>query len=44
MTEPERTPHSSEPAEGAEDPGTGEDGQTPHSEDPAEGAEDTPTG
>jgi hypothetical protein len=39
MTEPENNPHTSEPAEGAEEPGTGEGGQTPHSEDPAEGAD-----
>jgi hypothetical protein len=37
MTEPEK--HSSEPAEGAEEPGSGEGGRTPHSEDPAEGAD-----
>jgi hypothetical protein len=37
MTEPENTQHTAEPAEGAEEPGTGDGGQTPHSEDPAEG-------
>ena len=37
MTDPENNPHTAEPAEGAEEPGTGEGGQTPHSEDPAEG-------
>lgn len=39
MTEPEQTPHTAEPAEGAERPGTGEGGQTPHPEEPAEGKE-----
>ena len=40
MTEPERTPHSTESAEGDE-PGDDETGgRTPHSEEPAEG-EDT---
>jgi len=39
MTEPEQNPHSAEPAEGAEEPGTGEGGQTPHPQDPAEGAD-----
>ena len=39
MTEPGRTPHSSEPAEG-EEPGDEETGgRTPHPEDPAEGAD-----
>jgi hypothetical protein len=37
MTEPENNPHTAEPAEGADDPGTGEGGQTPHPQDPAEG-------
>jgi hypothetical protein len=48
MTEPGRTPHTSEAAEG-DSPGDEETGgRTPHSEDPAEGAdsgdgpEDTP--
>jgi hypothetical protein len=40
MTEPDQNPHSSEPAEGAEEPGTGEGGQTPHPEDAAEGPDD----
>jgi hypothetical protein len=39
MTEPERR-HTSEPAEGADEPDTGEGGQTPHSEEPAEGADE----
>ena len=39
MTEPENNPHSAEPAEGAEQPGTGEGGQTPHPDQPAEGAD-----
>jgi hypothetical protein len=48
MTEPEQNPHTAEPAEGAEQPGTGEGGQTPHPSDPAEGADteggaDTPS-
>jgi hypothetical protein len=38
MTEPEN-PHTAEPAEGAEEPGSGEGGQTPHPQDPAEGAD-----
>jgi hypothetical protein len=37
MTEPEQNPHTAEPAEGAEHPGTGEGGQTPHPQEPAEG-------
>ena len=48
MTEPEQNAHSAEPAEGAEQPGTGEGGRTPHPSDPAEGADtgdgaDTPS-
>jgi hypothetical protein len=39
MTEPENNPHTAEPAEGADEPGTGEGGQTPHPQDPAEGAD-----
>jgi hypothetical protein len=39
MTEPENSPHTAEPAEGAEEPGTGAGGQTPHPQDPAEGPE-----
>ena len=39
MTEPGRTPHTSERAEGAP-PGDDEtDGRTPHPQDPAEGQE-----
>ena len=39
MTEPGRTPHTSEPAEG-DLPGDEETGgRTPHSEEPAEGEE-----
>ena len=40
MTDPALSPHTAEPAEGAEDPGgdsTG--GRTPHPEQPAEGEE-----
>jgi hypothetical protein len=37
MSEPQRTPHPEQPAEG-EDVGTADDtGRTPHSEQPAEG-------
>jgi hypothetical protein len=39
MTEPENT-HTAEPAEGAEQPGTGEGGRTPHPDEPAEGGDD----
>jgi hypothetical protein len=39
MTEPEGTQHTAEPAEGAEQPGSGEGGQTPHPQQPAEGEE-----
>ena len=39
MTEPDGTDHTAEPAEGAEQPGTGEGGQTPHPEEPAEGGD-----
>jgi hypothetical protein len=39
MTEPENRPHTAEPAEGAEQPGTSDGGQTPHPQDPAEGAD-----
>jgi hypothetical protein len=47
MTEPENT-HTAEPAEGAEEPGTGEGGRTPHPQEPAEGKDleggaDTPS-
>jgi hypothetical protein len=37
MTDPERTPHTSEPAEGDEAPGRTVDDRPPHSEQPAEG-------
>ncbi|MGY1620337.1 hypothetical protein ACI797_26665 [Geodermatophilus sp. SYSU D00691] len=37
MTEPERTPHTSEPAEGDADPGREVDARTPHPQQPAEG-------
>ena len=42
MTEPDegRTPHTTEPAEGAEDAGAGTEGRTPHPEQPAEGSDD----
>ena len=42
MTEPEqgRTPHTTEPAEGADSPGADVEGTTPHPEQPAEGADD----
>jgi hypothetical protein len=37
MSDPQRTPHPEQPAEG-QDPGEGEsDGRTPHTEQPAEG-------
>jgi hypothetical protein len=41
MTEPERRPHPSDPAEGG-DPSDPErpGGRTPHPDDPAEGADD----
>ena len=38
MTEPDDRQHTSDPAEGADEPSEG-GGQTPHSEDPAEGAD-----
>ncbi|MGY1601274.1 hypothetical protein [Geodermatophilus sp. SYSU D00815] len=37
MTDPERTPHTSEPAEGDVDPGREVDSRTPHPQQPAEG-------
>jgi hypothetical protein len=37
MTDPDRTPHTEEPAEGGDPPGTQDDGRTPHTEEPAEG-------
>jgi len=41
MTEsaPDTTPHATDPAEGAVDPGQDESGRTPHPSDPAEGSE-----
>jgi hypothetical protein len=42
MTEPDDRQHTSDPAEGADEPSNG-GGQTPHSEEPAEGADDRPT-
>jgi hypothetical protein len=35
-----RTPHSGEPAEGADSPGQDESGRTPHADQPAEGTEE----
>jgi hypothetical protein len=40
MSEPERTPHSSEPAEGDPAPGRQVDSRTPHPQQPAEGPDD----
>ena len=37
------TPHSDEPAEGAENPGQEGRGRTPHPDQPAEGAEEAAT-
>jgi hypothetical protein len=37
MTDPERTPHTTEPAEGDDAPGRTVDSRTPHTEEPAEG-------
>lgn len=39
MTDPDRPAHTSEPAEGAEDPGAQPDGRTPHPDEPAEGSD-----
>lgn len=43
MSEPQRTPHPEQPAEGqdaGDDTGAADDtGRTPHSEEPAEGAD-----
>jgi hypothetical protein len=36
----ESTPHTDEPAEGAETPGEEGSGRTPHTEEPAEGGEE----
>ncbi len=38
MTDPDRS-HTSEPAEGADEPGQAMEGRTPHTEEPAEGRE-----
>ena len=40
MSESERTPHTSEPAEGDEAPGRQVDQRPPHPQAPAEGAAD----
>ena len=40
MTDPAQPAHTSEPAEGASDPGEETGGQTRHPEEPAEGADD----
>ena len=40
MSEPGRTPHSSEPAEGDESPGRQVDQRPPHPQEPAEGPDD----
>ena len=37
----ESTPHTDEPAEGAETPGQEGTGRTPHTEEPAEGSEES---
>jgi hypothetical protein len=37
MSEPERTPHPEQPAEGPDASDDGEAGRTPHPEQPAEG-------
>lgn len=39
MTDPAQPTHTSEPAEGSDDPGDETSGQTPHPEQPAEGAD-----
>jgi hypothetical protein len=44
MTEPERTPHTSERAEGDPPGNDATGGRTPHPEEPAEGAEELPEG
>jgi hypothetical protein len=43
MSDPERTPHTSEPAEGDDAPGRQVDQRTPHPQEPAEG-QDFPGG
>jgi hypothetical protein len=44
MTDPDRPAHTSEPAEGSDDPGAETDGRTPHPDQPAEGADDAAGG
>jgi hypothetical protein len=39
MSDPQRTPHPEEPAEGQDEGGTPDGGRTPHPEEPAEGAD-----
>jgi len=39
VTEPERPPHTPEPAEGGDPPGQGDGGRTPHPQEPAEGGD-----
>ena len=39
MTDPAQPSHTTEPAEGEEDPGRETGGQTPHPDDPAEGGD-----
>jgi hypothetical protein len=41
MTDPDRE-HTTEPAEGADDPGGEQSGRTPHTEQPAEGPDVDP--
>jgi hypothetical protein len=41
MSEPGRTPHSSEPVEGDDEPGRQVDQRTPHTQEPAEGPVET---
>lgn len=43
MSEPDQPAHTTEPAEGADQPGEEPSGQTPHPQQPAEGA-DEPAG
>ena len=42
MSEPERTPHAEQPAEGEDSGEESGVGRTPHSDDPAEGADTAP--
>ncbi len=39
MTEPAQPSHTTEPAEGADEPGDETGGRTPHPQQPAEGAD-----